>query len=108
MPLREYVDTLNGVAKFSYFDKLKALGLAATDDPYASGDFQSTMRLWPPVEFGLIFCYFIKRPKITHDSSCSNGSSLKRTTMEVWDLRNSSQCIILKDLVNPSSSPDNG
>ena len=39
MPLREYVDSLNGVAKSRNFDKLKVLGLAATDDPYASGDF---------------------------------------------------------------------
>ena len=47
---------MDGVAKSRYFYKqLKALGLAATDDPYASGDFQNTMRLWLPVEFGHIF-----------------------------------------------------
>ena len=88
MPLREYVDSLDGVAKSRYFDKLKVLGLAAIDDPYASGDFQNAMRLWPPVKF--------------------NGRRSKRTTVEVWDLRNSSQCVILKDLVtDPSSSLDN-
>ena len=64
MPLSEYVDSLDGVAKSRYFDKLKVLGLAATDDPYASGDFQNAMRLWPPVEFGHIFCYFIERPGV--------------------------------------------
>ena len=61
MPLREHVDSLDGVAKSRYFNKLKALGSAATDDPYASDDFQSAMRLWPPVEFTHIFCYFIER-----------------------------------------------
>ena len=63
MPLREYVDSLNGVAKSRYFDKLKVLGLAATDDPYTSGDFQNAMRLWLPVKF--------------------NGRRSKRTTVEV-------------------------
>ena len=56
MPLSEYVVSLDGVGKSRYFDKLKVLGLAATDDPYAPGDFQNTMRLWLPVEFGHIFC----------------------------------------------------
>ena len=49
MLLSEYVDSLDGVPKSRYFDKLKVLGLAATDDPYrpyASGDFQNAMRLW--------------------------------------------------------------
>ena len=64
MLLREYVDSLGGVAKSRYFDKLKALGLAATDDPYVSGDFQKAMQLWPPVEFGHMFCYFIERPGV--------------------------------------------
>ena len=64
MPSREYVDSLDGVAKSRYFDKLKALGLAATDDPYASCDFQNTMPLWSPVKFGHIFCYFIEHPEV--------------------------------------------
>ena len=36
-----YVVFLDGVAKSRYFDKLNVLGLAATDDSYASGDFRS-------------------------------------------------------------------
>ena len=44
MLLREYVDSLDSVAKSRYFDKLKTLGLAATDDPYASGYFQNMAR----------------------------------------------------------------
>ena len=42
MSLSEYV-SLDGVAKSRYFDKLKVLGLADKDDPYASGDFQNAM-----------------------------------------------------------------
>ena len=64
MPLSDYVESLDAVAKSRYFDKLGVLRLAATDDPYASGDFQDTMGLWPPVEFGHIFCYFIERPGV--------------------------------------------
>ena len=64
MPLREYVDSLDDVAKSRYFYKLKALGLAATDDLYTSGDFQNAMRLWPPVEFDHTFCYFIECPGV--------------------------------------------
>ena len=64
MPLREYVDSLDGVAKSRYFDKLKPLGLAATDDSYVLCDFQNTMPLWSPVEFSHIFCYFIERPEV--------------------------------------------
>ena len=46
MPLREYVDSLDGVAKSRYFDKLKAFGLAATDNPerHATG---VACRVWP-------------------------------------------------------------
>ena len=117
MPLSDYVDSLDGVAKSRYFDKLKVLGLASTDDPYASGDFQKAMRLWPPVEFGHIFCYFIERPGVYTRQEMLQWKQLEAynyfksgfvRTVEVWDLRNSSQCVILKGLVNPSMrSPDN-
>ena len=116
MPLSEYVDSLDGVAKSRYFDKLKVLGLAATDDPYTSGDFQNALPLWPPVEFGHIFCYFIERPGVYTRQELLQWKELEAynyfksgfvRTVEVWDLRNSSQCVIPKGLVNPSSSPDN-
>ena len=111
MLLREYVDSLGGVAKSRYFDKLKALGLAATDDPYVSGDFQNAMRLWPPVEFGHIFCYFIERPGVYTRQELLQWKQLEAyncfksgivRTVEVWDLRNSILCVILKSLVNPT------
>ena len=64
MPLSDYVDSLDAVTKSRYFDKLGVLELGARDDPYASGDFQNAMGLRPPVEFGHIFCNFIKRPGV--------------------------------------------
>ena len=88
MSLREYVDSLDGVAKSRYFDKLKALGLAATDDPYASGDFQNAMRLWPPVEFGHIFCYFIERPGVYTPQEvlqCSKKGLEKSLRPDLWN-----------------------
>ena len=66
MPLSEYADSLDGVAKSRYLDKLRLLGLAATDDPYASGDFENAMRLWPPVEFGHYFWLFYRAPWSLH------------------------------------------
>eukprot|EP00731_Ephydatia_muelleri_P014102 Em0007g1412a len=50
-----------------YLDKLCLLGLSVDNDPYAainSKNFVSDMSLWPPVEFGHIFCYFIDRPGV--------------------------------------------
>ena len=106
MPLSEYVDSLDGVAKSRYFDKLKVLGLAA------SGDFQNAMQLWPPVEFGHIFCYryLIERPGVYTRQELLQRKQLEAynyfksgfvRTVEVWDLRNSSLCVFLKGLVNP-------
>ena len=72
MLLREYVDSLDGVAKSRYFDRLKDLGLAATDDRYASGDFQNAMRLWPPVKSVTFSVASSSALEFTHDRSCSN------------------------------------
>lgn len=106
MLLSEDIDSSDGIAKSRYLDKLKHLGLAATDNPYASDDFRMPVQLWPPVEFGHIFCYFIVCPGV--HMIYSNGGSSNRTTiskvvlsgpLEVWDLTNGRQCIILKNLV---------
>ena len=117
MPLSDYVECLDAVAKSRYLDKLGVLGLAATDDPYASGDFQDAMGLWPPVEFCHIFCYFIMRPGVYTQQELLQWKQLDAynyfrsgfvRTVKIWDLKNSSQCVILKGLVNPSMrSPDN-
>ena len=43
MHLSEYVNSLDGVTKTRYFDKLEVLGLAATDDPYTSAECHVTV-----------------------------------------------------------------
>ena len=116
MPLRGYVDPLGGVAKSRYIDNLKVLGLAATDDPYASGA-AVTSRM-PYGHATVTACrafsangYFIERPRVytrqemLHWKQCEAYNYFKSgfvRTVEVWDLRNSSQCVILKGLVNSS------
>ena len=108
MPLNDYVESLDAVAK------LGNLGIAATDDPYASGEFQDAMGLWPPVH---IFCYFIERPGVYTQQELLQWKQLDAynyfksgfvRAVKIWDLKNNSQCLILKGLVNPSMrSPDN-
>ena len=105
MLLSEYVDFLDGVPKSRYFDKLKVLGLAATDDPYrpyASADFQKAM----PCDCGVYTRQELLQWKQLE--AYNYFKSVFVRTVKVWDLRNSSQCVILKGLVNPSMrSPDN-
>lgn len=115
--MSEYVDSLDAVARSRYFEKLGVLGLAATDDPYASSDFQDTIGLWPPVEFGHIFVYFIERPGVYTQQELLQWKQLDAYnyfrsgfmwTVKVWDLKNSSQCVILNGLVKSSMrTPDN-
>ena len=56
---------LDPVAKTRYFAKIQLVGLTASEDPYEmwkEGKFEEDMTLWPPVEYGHIFCYFVERP----------------------------------------------
>ncbi|KAL5494127.1 hypothetical protein EMCRGX_G009554 [Ephydatia muelleri] len=62
-----YFASLDASGRQRYLDKLCLLGLSVDNDPYAainSKNFVSDMSLWPPVEFGHIFCYFIDRPGV--------------------------------------------
>ena len=54
--------SLSPVAKERYCQKLKILGLDEKCDPYLDAGYVNDMMVWPPVEFGHIFCYFIERP----------------------------------------------
>ena len=52
-------------AKTRYLRKLNLLELDDTDDPYCdatASKFRDDMMLWPSVEFGNVFCYFVSRP----------------------------------------------
>ena len=59
------MDGLDLVAKERYKQKLESVGLQVSDDPYLEANshrFRDDMSLWPRIEYGHIFGYFIKRP----------------------------------------------
>ena len=65
--MSEYLKSLDKDATARYLAKQDVLGLKETDDPYASWNeakFINEMRLWPPVEYSHIFCYFVDRPGV--------------------------------------------
>ena len=67
LTMSEYLQSLQAPAKTRYIQKLNVLGLDDTqsDDPYCdatASKFRDDMTLWPPVEFGHIFGYFVSRP----------------------------------------------
>ena len=58
-----YIDSLDWQARKRYREKLEAVGLSLEDEPYSANDrFRSDMTLWPRIEYGHIFAYFIVRP----------------------------------------------
>eukprot|EP00731_Ephydatia_muelleri_P022382 Em0014g973a len=75
------------------------------------------MSHWPPIEYGHIFCYFVDRPGVYTRQQMLQWKQLDAynyftsgfvRTVEMWDLRNTSECVILKALVNPSmKNPEN-
>ena len=99
-------------AKASYSAKLKLLGLSNQDDPYAMSNqdkFVSDMNLWPPLEYGHIYCYFVQRPGVYTQQELMRWKSLEAYNyfqsghvqeVKLWSLNSSSS--ILKALVNPS------
>ena len=63
--MSSYVTSLDPVAKDRYNEKLKLLDLSETEEPYElwkTDKFVDDMTLWPAVEYGHIFCYFVDRP----------------------------------------------
>ena len=58
-----YFKSLDARAKKRYLEKLVCVGLSIEDDPYLPsnyGKFANDMTTWPTLEYGHIFCYFIK------------------------------------------------
>jgi hypothetical protein len=109
--MSDYFVSLDPVAKDRYRQKLKLLGL---EDPYLDAGYVDDMTLWPPVEFGHIFCYFIERPGVYTKQELMQWKSLEAYNYflsghvrQVMVKRVSSTTCILKATVNPSqSSPD--
>ena len=109
--MSEYQRSLQGPAKARYLEKLHLVGLEECDDPYSeSSKFTDDLTLWPAVEYGHIFGYFISRPGLYTQEQLLAWKQL--------DAYNYFQCGYdsgeeswqhspLKALVNPSQrSPD--
>ena len=63
--MSSYFKALPLVASERYLAKLHLIGLKEEDDPYINENrFIDDMSVWPPVEYGNIFCYFIERPGV--------------------------------------------
>ncbi len=116
--MSEYQLALEATARDRYSNKLKVLGLTDHDDPYATwneGNFVDDMTLWPAVEYGHIFCYFVERPGVYTKQELMRWKSLEAYNyfvsghvheVKVWPI-SGSKCV-LRALVNPSQrAPDN-
>ena len=116
--MSSYYNSLDPIARERYKEKLKLLGLSTLEDPYELWNSDrfvvESMSLWPPVEYGHIFCYFVERPGVFTRSELMHWKSLEAYNyfqsghvrlIKVYKAQSSS---ILMALVNPSqSSPDN-
>lgn len=112
--MSEYLRTLQGLAKARYIEKLRLVGLEECDDPYSeSSKFTDDLTLWPAVEYGHIFGYFISRPGLYTQEQLLAWKQLDaynyfqcgyvRTIL----VRRAGNIRLLKALVNPSQrSPD--
>ena len=57
-----YFESLDAKAKERYHEKLSCVGLSIQDDHYLPTNdarFVNDMVIWPQIEFGHIFAYFI-------------------------------------------------
>ena len=104
--MSDYYRSLEAPAKDRYLDKLRLLGLDEDGDPYAAHNkekFIDDMSLWPPVEYGHIFCYFIDRPGVYTKHQLLQWKSLEAynyflsghvRTVKLWVLSSASSCIV--------------
>ena len=115
--MSDYCLSLDRIARERYEEKLGLLRLKVNDDPYASWNadsFIDDMTLWPPVEFGHFFCYFVERSGVYTKRELMQWKSLEAYnyfqsghvhTVKLWKCNNDSS--IAKAMVNPGqSTPD--
>ena len=115
--MSDYYRSLDVSAGARYVAKLQLLELDEGGDPYATHNaekFTDDMSLWPALEYGHIFCYFIDRPGVYTKQQLLQWKSLEAynyfmsghvRTVLLWAV-NATSCIV-KALVNPSQrSPD--
>ena len=64
--MSDYYNSLSDEALEHYLAKLESVGLCLSDNPYLGqneDNFSPEMSLWPTIEYGHIFTYYIKRPE---------------------------------------------
>ena len=95
--MSDYFMALEPLSKERYLEKLRLLSMSEKDYPYASSNemkFVDNMALWPAVEFGHIFCYFIERPgTYTKRGKSLDFKSGYFRTIRVW-ASGSSYCVV--------------
>ena len=115
--MSEYLQKLDRIARERYLEKLKLLGLDEKGDPYDSRNrtkFVDKMKLWPAIEYGHIFCYYIERPGVYTRQQLMQWKSLEAFNyfqsghvreIQVW--KPSPDICIVIARVNPSQhAPD--
>ena len=115
-----YLESLDWQGKQRYQEKLEAVGLSLDGgDPYSSDKrFSSDMTLWPKVEYGHIFAYFITRPGTFTQQELVSWKQMEaynyfesghvRTVLCMAFGTGKARNVLLKAKVNPSQrSPDN-
>ena len=110
--MSEYYDSLNIQAKARYEEKLKLAGLSLEEDPYNERNgnkYKDDMTAWPPLEYGHIFTYFIRRPGFYTQEQLIAWKQLEAYNYfqngyvrSVYAYKLKSGVCVLKSLVNPS------
>ena len=116
--MSEYYQRLSEEDKERYQRKLKVIGLLLKDDPFDPANntkFSDNMGLWPQVEYGNIFKYFIEKPRVYTQEQLLSWKQLDSykyfkngyvRTAYCMTIASKSLCI-LKASVNPSQcTPD--
>ena len=110
--MSEYYDTLSEESKVRYAEKLKLAGLSLEEDPYDyrnNNNYKDDMTAWPPLEYGHIFTYFIRRPGLYTQEQLLSWKQLEAynyflngyvRSVHVYKLK--SGACVLKSFVNPS------
>ena len=103
-----YFQSLDAVACVRCQEKLTLLGLSVSEDPYelwSKEKFVKSMSLWPPVEYGHIFCYFLfllYKKELTNWKSLEAYNYFQKGRVRLVKVFQARSCSILMELVNPS------
>lgn len=86
--MSDYLSSLDPIARARYTEKLQLMGISEEEDPYLlwNGDkFVNDMTLWPLIEYGHTFCYFIERSRCFHEARAITMEEFGRLKLlSVW------------------------